>query len=86
MLSSFVFELLPGVSVVNASASRSKEPEHRLAEFQRFFRDYKILKGKEVDMGDFSDPQAAKEALRHAIRLYDEHFAQTGHASGTKAG
>jgi hypothetical protein len=46
----------------------------------------KLLKGKEVDMGDFSDPQAAKDAVRHAIRLYDEHFAQTGHASGTKAG
>ena len=36
-------------------------------------------------MGDFSDPQEAKDAVRHAIDLYDQHFAQTGHVPGTKA-
>ena len=35
-----------------------------------------MLEGKEVDVGNFSDPQEAKDAIRHAIRLYDEHFAQ----------
>ena len=48
-------------------------------------QDYKVLEGKEVDVGNFSDPQEAKDAIRHAIRLYDEHFAQAGHAAGTKA-
>jgi inorganic pyrophosphatase len=57
-------------------------PDHRLAELQRFFQDYKVLEGKEVDVGDFSDPEEAKDAVRHAIRLYDECF---GHAPGTKA-
>jgi hypothetical protein len=38
-----------------------------------------------VDVGDFSDPEEAKNVVRHAIRLYDEHFAQAGHASGAKA-
>jgi hypothetical protein len=36
-------------------------------------------------VGEFSDPQAAKDAVRHAIRLYDEHFAHAGHTSGAKA-
>jgi hypothetical protein len=43
------------------------------------------LEGKEVDVGDFSDPEEAKDAVRHAIRLYEEHFAQAGHVPGTKA-
>ena len=60
-------------------------PEHRLKELQRFFQDYKVLEGKEVDVGDFSDPPEAKEAVRHAMRLYDEHFAGVGQASNTKA-
>jgi inorganic pyrophosphatase len=60
-------------------------PEHRPAELQRFFQDYEVLEGKEVDVGEFYDPQAAKDAVRHAIRLYDERFAQTGQASGAKA-
>ena len=45
-----------------------------------------MLEGKEVDVGDFSDPQEAKDAVRHAIRLYDEHFAQTSQASDATAG
>jgi inorganic pyrophosphatase len=63
----------------------SELPEHRLAELQRFFQDYKVLEGKEVDVGDFSDPDEAKDAVSHAIRLYDEHFSREGHASSAKA-
>ena len=63
----------------------SELPEHRLSELRRFFQDYKVLEGKEVDVGEFSDPQEAKDSVRHAIRLYDEHFAQAGHAPCTKA-
>jgi hypothetical protein len=43
-------------------------------------QDYKVLEGKEVDVGHFSDPEEAKDAVRHAIRLYDECFVQPGHA------
>jgi hypothetical protein len=39
-----------------------------------------------VDVDDFSDPEEAKDAVRHAMRLYDECFVQTSHAHGTKAG
>ena len=28
-------------------------PPHRILELQRFFEDYKVLEGKEVDVGDF---------------------------------
>ena len=49
-------------------------PEHRMAELRRFFQDYKVLEGKEVNVGDFSDPDEAKDAVRHAMRLYQEHF------------
>ena len=53
-------------------------PEHRLAELRRFFLDYKVLEGKEVNVGDFSDPDEAKDAVRHAMRLYAEQFAPEG--------
>ncbi len=43
-----------------------------------------MLEGKEVDVGEFSDPQATKDAVRHAMRLYDDQFAQAGHAPGAK--
>ena len=52
-------------------------PEHRMTELQRFFQDYKILEGKEVDVGDFSSAEEAVEAVRHAMDLYEKHFAAT---------
>ena len=48
---------------------------------QRFFQDYEILEGKEVNMGGFSDPEEAKGAIRHAMELYDEHFASWVHTT-----
>jgi inorganic pyrophosphatase len=56
----------------------SELPEHRLSELRRFFQDYKVLEGKEVTVGDFSDPDEAKDAVRHAMRLYTEQFAPEG--------
>jgi inorganic pyrophosphatase len=56
-------------------------PEHRLNELQRFFQDYKVLEGKEVKVGEFSDPKEAKGAIRHAMELYDEHFASSAHTT-----
>jgi hypothetical protein len=38
-----------------------------------------------VDVGEFSDPEDAKDAVRHAMHLYDEHLGQAGQASGAKA-
>jgi hypothetical protein len=35
-----------------------------------------VLEGKEVTVGDFSDPDEAKDAVRHAMRLYTEQFAE----------
>ncbi len=61
-------------------------PEHRLIELQRFFLDYKVLEGKEVDVGDFANPEEAMDAIRHAMRLYDEHFASTSPAATEGAG
>ena len=47
-------------------------------ELQRFFQDYKVLEGKEVDVGDFEGPEEAVDAVRHAMDLYEKHFARTG--------
>jgi inorganic pyrophosphatase len=52
-------------------------PPHRMDELQRFFEDYKVLEGKEVDVGSFEGPEEAIEAVRHAIDLYAKHFAST---------
>ncbi len=51
--------------------------EHRLTELQRFFQDYKVLEGKEVDVGDFSSREEAVGAVRHAMDLHERHFATT---------
>ena len=59
----------------------SELPEHRLNELRRFFQDYKVLEGKEVKVGDFSDPDKAKAAIRHSMELYDEHFASSVHTT-----
>ncbi len=50
-------------------------PEHRLRELQRFFQDYKVLEGKEVDVGNFSNPEEAVGAVRYAMDLHEKHFA-----------
>jgi hypothetical protein len=42
-----------------------------------------VAEGK--DVGDFSDPQEVKDAVRHATDLYDEHFAKTGLAPAKRA-
>jgi inorganic pyrophosphatase len=52
-------------------------PPHRIQELQRFFEDYKVLEGKEVDVGDFEGPEEAKVAVRHAMELYEKQFATT---------
>jgi inorganic pyrophosphatase len=55
-------------------------PPHRIEELQRFFLDYKVLEGKEVDVGDFEGPEEAKDAVRHAMDLYEKQFAASGQA------
>ena len=52
-------------------------PEHRMTELQRFFQDYKVLEGQEVDVGDFSSPEEAVDAVRHSMDFYEKHFATT---------
>lgn len=53
-------------------------PQHRMDELQRFFQDYKVLEGKEVDVGHFDGPEVAIDAVRHAMELYEKQFARTG--------
>jgi inorganic pyrophosphatase len=53
-------------------------PPHRMDELQRFFQDYKVLEGKEVDVGHFEGPEEAVDVVRHAMELYEKHFATTG--------
>ena len=68
----------------NSYGQHSELPEHRLAELQRFFQDYKVLEGKEVAVGDFSDPEDARNAVKHAMSLYDEHFDSASQVSNAK--
>jgi inorganic pyrophosphatase len=53
-------------------------PGHRLRELRRFFEDYKVLEDKEVLVKDFSDPEDAVEAVRHAMSLYEQHSPSAG--------
>ena len=65
--------------------AKGELPEHRLAELRRSFQDCKVFEGNEGDVGDLSEPQEAKAAIKPAISQYYEHFAQSDHPPGTKA-
>lgn len=41
-----------------------------------------MLEGKEINVGDFSNPEEIKGAIRHAMGLYDEHFVSSVHTTG----
>ena len=47
-------------------------PEHRLNEIKQFFMEYKNLEGKEVEVGEITGPEDAKEYIQRAINLYKE--------------
>ena len=50
-------------------------PEHRLNEIKQFFKEYKNLEGKEVEVGEISGPEDAVEYIRHAMDLYKKQFS-----------
>src|SRR5919199_2097462 len=50
-------------------------PEHRLNEIKQFFKEYKNLEEKEVEVGDVSGPEEAIEYIRHAIEQYKKQFS-----------
>jgi len=47
-------------------------PEHRLNEIKQFFKEYKNLEDKEVEVGEIKGPDEAKEYIQRAIDLYKE--------------
>lgn len=50
-------------------------PEHRLNEIKQFFKEYKNLEGKEVEVGEISGPEDAVEYIRRAIERYKKQFS-----------
>ena len=48
---------------------------HRIEEIQQFFREYKNLEGKEVEVGDATGPKVAIAEVKRAMRLYEEKFS-----------
>ena len=48
---------------------------HRIEEIQQFFREYKNLEGKEVEVGDADGPERAVEAVKKGMHLYDEKYS-----------
>lgn len=54
----------------------SELPKHRMAEIRRFFQDYKVLEGKEVQVDkDMGGSDEAKKCLNEAIEYYSTHIA-----------
>ena len=45
-------------------------PPHRLREVERFFLDYKVLEGKEVEVEAMRGTQEARRVLKEAVALY----------------
>ncbi len=50
-------------------------PEHRINEIKQFFKEYKNLEDKEVEVGDIQGPDEAKEYIQRAIQMYKENIA-----------
>ena len=50
-------------------------PEHRLNEIKQFFKEYKNLESKEVEVGEISGPEDAVEYIRRAIERYKKQFS-----------
>ena len=50
-------------------------PEHRLNEIKQFFKEYKNLEGKEVEVGEISGPEVAFEYIRRAMERYKKQFS-----------
>ena len=48
---------------------------HRIEEIKQFFREYKNLEGKEVEVGDADGPGKAVETVKKGMSLYDEKFS-----------
>ena len=55
----------------------SEFPEHRLNEIKQFFKEYKNLEDKEVEVGDISGPEEAMEYVQRAINLYKEKVSSS---------
>ncbi|MEN9227088.1 MAG: inorganic diphosphatase [Gloeomargarita sp. GMQP_bins_120] len=52
--------------------SLSDVPAHRLAEIAEFFRTYKNLENKKVDIGEWKDVYAVKPLIAQAIAAYQK--------------
>ena len=50
-------------------------PKHRLREIESFFRDYKVLEGKKVEVEKFYDKQIALKAINESILSYKKKFS-----------
>ena len=49
-------------------------PQHRVREIKRFFQDYKILEGKEVEVDEVQGPERALEILIESLDLYSRKY------------
>jgi inorganic pyrophosphatase len=49
-------------------------PKHVVREMQRFFKDYKVLEGKSVEVGEPSGPREALRILREALGDYERRL------------
>ena len=61
--------------VYNSYSHVNEFPEHRWEELKQFFREYKQLEQKEVEVGDISGPEDAKEYIQHSMELYKQNVA-----------
>lgn len=49
-------------------------PDYYLKELIHFFSEYKTLEDKSVEITGWEDSQAAKDAIKYAIQLYEEKY------------
>ncbi len=54
----------------NSFRDAKELPKHRLAMLRRFFQDYKILEGKEVEVDEFQPAAAALPVVEEALERY----------------
>jgi inorganic pyrophosphatase len=49
-------------------------PPHRLRELERFFLDYKVLEGKQVEVGTMRGTREAMHVVKESVALYGREF------------
>ena len=63
---------------VNHIKNINELPQHFFNVLKNYFEQYKVLENKKVEIDDFQDKEIAYTIINDAIKMYSDHFDETG--------